>query len=76
VLGSTGDPLLGFALIFLNLSPILVNAIGSLVFALLIPYVAIGRTLLYFDLGVRKKEAVKAPWWQRHLPRSRPAETS
>jgi hypothetical protein len=41
---------LGFALIFTYLPLLLINAIGSLVFALLIPYVAIGQTLLYFDL--------------------------
>jgi len=41
---------LGFALIFADLPLLLINAIGSLVFALLIPCIAIGRTLLYFDL--------------------------
>ena len=50
-------PVLGFFLIFLNFSPVLVNLIGSVVYGLLIPYVAIGRTLLYFDLGAREGEA-------------------
>ena len=49
-------PVLGFFLIFANLSPILVNLIGSIVYALLIPYIALGRTLLYFDLGAREAE--------------------
>ena len=54
LIGVVTGPVLGFFLIFLNFSPILVNLIGSVVFALLIPYVAIGRTLLYFDLGARE----------------------
>ena len=49
-------PVLGFALIFINLSLLWINLIGSLVFALLIPYVALGDTLLYFDLGARAEE--------------------
>jgi hypothetical protein len=65
-------PILGFFLIFLNLSPVLVNLIGSVVFALLIPYVAIGRTLLYFDLGAREAEEGERPR-RRWLPRLRPA---
>jgi hypothetical protein len=67
-------PLLGFALIFLNWSPVLVNLVGSIVFALLIPYVAIGRTLLYFDLTAREAEAPAAGRWRRWVGRTRPAE--
>ncbi len=66
-------PVLGFFLIFANFSPIMVNLIGSVVFALLIPYVAIGRTLLYFDLGASEAEAAGAPRRRRWLPRPRPA---
>jgi hypothetical protein len=68
-------PVIGFFLIFLNFSPILVNLIGSAVFALLIPYVAIGRTLLYFDLRV-SEEAEEAAgltrryWFSRPRPRT------
>jgi hypothetical protein len=63
-------PVLGFALIFANLSLTWINIIGSLVFALLVPYVAIGRTLLYFDVQVRGEEAAFEPqrrrrWWSR-----------
>jgi hypothetical protein len=46
-------PVLGFALIFTNFSLLLINLLGSLVFALIVPYVALGRTLLYFDLQAR-----------------------
>jgi hypothetical protein len=63
---------LGFFLIFLNFSPVLVNLIGSVVFALLIPYVAIGRTLLYFDLAAREAEEGEKPrrrWFARLRPR-------
>jgi hypothetical protein len=71
LLAVAAGPLLGFALIFLNFSPVLVNLIGSIVFALLIPYVAIGRTLLYFDLGAREAEAEPKPR-RRWFPRARP----
>lgn len=61
-------PLLGLVLIFTPLPLLLINLIGSLVFALVIPFVTTGNTLLYFDLKARKedKEAVtrrsRAPW--------------
>jgi hypothetical protein len=74
VLSLVAGPFLGLFLIFLNFSPITVNLIGSIVFALLIPYVAAGRTLLYFDLEAREEEAPAAR--RRWLPRPRPAETS
>ncbi len=50
LIGLVTGPVLGFALIFADISLLLINVIGALVFALLVPYVAIGRTLLYFDL--------------------------
>lgn len=68
-------PVLGFALIFLNLSLLWINLIGSVVFALLIPYVALGHTLLYFDLQAREeKEPAKPrrswrPWRPRQFGR-------
>jgi hypothetical protein len=74
LLALAAGPLLGFALIFLNLSAVLVNLIGSVVFALLIPYVAIGRTLLYFDLNAREAKAPDSGRWRRWLGRTRPAE--
>jgi hypothetical protein len=76
VLSEVTGPVLGFFLIFANLSAVLVNLIGSVVYALLIPYVAIGRTLLYFDLGAREAEAEATGEPKRRrlrLPRPRPA---
>jgi hypothetical protein len=66
-------PILGFALIFTPLSLTWANVVGSVVFALLVPYVAIGRTLLYWDLSARRQEAAaeaKPPrrWWSRLRP--------
>jgi hypothetical protein len=72
LLALVAGPVLGFFLIFLSLSPILVNVIGSVVFALLIPYVAIGRTLFYFDLGAREEKAEAKPRRRWRL-RARPA---
>ncbi len=64
-------PVLTFALIFTTLPLIWVNFLGSLIFALLIPYVAIGETLLYFDLKARAEvEPVKpARSWKVWRPR-------
>jgi hypothetical protein len=76
LLSVIAGPVLGFFLIFANLSPVLVNVIGSAVFALLIPYVAIGRTLLYFDLGASKAGEEAAGERRRRrlrLPWARPA---
>jgi hypothetical protein len=54
-------PVVGFALIFLNFELIWINLIGSLVFALIIPFVTLGHTLLYFDLQERTAtEAIRA----------------
>ena len=58
-------PVLGFVLIFLNFSLLWINILGSLVFALLVPYVALGHTLLYFDLGARAATEPAKP--RRHL---------
>jgi hypothetical protein len=68
-------PVIGFALIFLNFSLFWINVIGSAVFALLLPYVAIGHTLLFFDLQERAAtEPVKPrrswrPWRPRQFGR-------
>lgn len=66
-------PVLGFVLIFLNFSLLWINLLGSLVFALLVPYVTLGHTLLYFDLGARQAEEPAKPrrrWlaWRRRRP--------
>jgi hypothetical protein len=68
-------PVLGFFLIFLNFSPVVVNLIGSAVFALLIPYVTVGRTLLYFDLKASQQAEEAAGLTRRYwFSRPRPAE--
>jgi len=75
LLGLAAGPVLGIFLIFLNFSPVTVNLIGSVVFALLIPYVAAGRTLLYFDLEAREPESASTlRRLRRWFPRGRPAE--
>jgi hypothetical protein len=67
-------PVLGFFLIFLNLSAVLVNLIGSIVYALVFPYVALGRTLLYLDLCSREEAEAAAGLERRHwFSRARPA---
>ena len=54
-------PVLTFALIFTTLPLIWINLLGSLIFALLIPYVALGETLLYFDLQARAESEPSKP---------------
>jgi hypothetical protein len=71
LIGVATGPALGFALIFADISLLLINAIGALVFALLVPYIAIGRTLLYFDLQAEAEEA-PAERWRERLPRRKP----
>ncbi len=66
LVGAAAGPVLGFVLIFANFSLVWVNLISSFVFAVLIPYVAIGRTLLYLDLRARE-ELQPAPRRRRRL---------
>jgi hypothetical protein len=61
LLSIAAGPILGFALIFTDLDLIWINLLGSLVFALFIPFVTAGRTLLYFDLQVREEEEPARP---------------
>jgi hypothetical protein len=61
VVSVAAGPMLTFALIFTALPLIWINVIGSLVFALLIPFVAMGETFLYFDLGVREEQEPVKP---------------
>jgi len=71
VIGVAAGPILTFALIFTALPLIWINVIGSLVFALLIPFVAMGETFLYFDLGVREETEPARPRrsWRVWRPR-------
>jgi hypothetical protein len=74
LLSTVVGPVLGFILIFTNFSLLAINLLGSVVFAVLIPYVALGHTLLYFDLQVRAEtEPVQPRRWRRRLRRLRPA---
>jgi hypothetical protein len=61
LLSVAAGPILGFALIFTGLGLVWINLLGSLVFALFIPYVVAARTLLYFDLQVRAEEEPAKP---------------
>ena len=78
VLTAVAGPVLTFALIFTPLPLVLINLLGSLIFALLIPYVALGKTLLYFDLQARgEAEPAKPrrswrPWRPRQFGRVPP----
>ncbi len=78
VIGVVVGPVLTFALIFANFSLIFINLIGSVVYALLVPFVAAGHTLLFFDLEERRAGAAPVPkrdWrrlWLRKLPSPQP----
>jgi hypothetical protein len=56
LLGSVAGPALGFALVFTTVQPWAINLFGSVVFALLLPYLILVRTLLYLDLAARKEQ--------------------
>ena len=58
--GNVPGPAVGLALLFTDLSLWWINLLGAAVYALLIPYVAAGRTLLYLDLQGRRAEAAAA----------------
>jgi hypothetical protein len=64
-------PLLTLGLIFTPLPFLAINLLGALIFSLLIPYVAIGQTLLYFDLQARSAEEPVRPrrCWRPWRPR-------
>jgi ABC-type dipeptide/oligopeptide/nickel transport system permease subunit len=55
LLSVVAGPVLGFALVFTALSPAAINLFGSLVYALVLPYVPVGLTLLYLDLRARQE---------------------
>jgi hypothetical protein len=71
VISVAAGPMLSFALIFTALPLIWINVVGSLVFALLIPFVAMGETFLYFDLSVSEEEEPARPRrsWRVWRPR-------
>jgi hypothetical protein len=58
-------PVLTLGLIFTPLPFLAINLLGALIFSLLLPYVALGQTLLYFDLQERAKTEpakTRRPW--------------
>ena len=57
LIGVIAGPVLGFALIFTTIPPWAINFFGSLVFALLLPYLVLARTLLYLDLAARNEQS-------------------
>jgi hypothetical protein len=73
-------PALTLALIFTPLPLLAINLLGALIFALLIPYVALAQTLLYFDLGERaategrKPRRSWRPWRPRQFGRVLPPD--
>ena len=75
VVGVATGPALVIFLIFTPFPLFLVNLLSSIVFALVVPYVTVGKTLLYFDLQQRAKgEPAKparswAPWKPRQFAR-------
>jgi hypothetical protein len=71
LIGVVTGPILTFALIFTALPLVWINLIGSLIYALLIPYKALGETLLYFDLETRAATEPAKPHrsWRVWRPR-------
>jgi hypothetical protein len=55
VLSQIPGPVLGLAFLFTTLPVTTVNLVGSAIFVLVIPYVGVGRTLLYLDLAARQQ---------------------
>lgn len=68
---TVAGPMLTFALIFTPFPLFWTNVIGSLISALLIPYVALCYTLLYFDLQARAQTEPAKPRRSRRLWRPR-----
>jgi hypothetical protein len=58
-------PILGWVLIFGDFSLTSVDVVSAVVYALLVPYVAVARTLLYFDLAERKAAEEALPESER-----------
>jgi hypothetical protein len=81
LLTTVAGPVLTFALIFTPLPFLWINLLGSMIFALLIPYVVVGKTLLYFDLQARaeaepsKPRRSWRPWRPRQFGRVAPTPT-
>jgi len=78
--GFAAGPFLGLFLIFTPFPLFLVNLISSIIFALMIPFVTVGRTLLYFDLQARAEVEPAKPrrswalWRPKRFGRRQPLE--
>jgi len=71
VLGLVAGPICSFALIFTALPLIWIDVVGAAIFALLIPYTAMGTTLVYLDLKERAATERARPrrgWFRRPAP--------
>ena len=73
VIGVVTGPIIAVALVFTTLPPIWIDFIGSIIYALLLPYVVVGRTLLYFDVQAREALEHANPKWRRALERVKPS---
>jgi hypothetical protein len=78
LLGVVLGPVFSFALIFTALPLIWIDVFGAAIFALLLPYTALGTTLVYFDLqeraaaeGVRPRRSWR--FWRRSRAVTPPA---
>ncbi|MGK2955760.1 MAG: hypothetical protein ACSLFI_08845 [Solirubrobacterales bacterium] len=70
LVGLVLGPILSILLIFTPLPLLLLNLIASLVYALLIPFMTMGETLLYFDLEARRATEPVKPYrsWKPWKP--------
>ena len=58
LVGLVAGPVVGFVVLFLaRLDPLYLDLLGSAVYVLIFPFVAISATLLFFDLQARRSEA-------------------
>jgi hypothetical protein len=78
LLGLVAGPVCSFALIFTTLPLIWIDVFGAAIFALLLPYTALGTTLVYFDLqeraateGARSRRSLR--FWRRGTTPPAPA---
>jgi hypothetical protein len=72
LVGTVLPPALSVGLIFADLSPAVINLIGSLLFAVIAPYITLGRTLFFLDLEAHPAQAPARERWA-WLPRGRPS---
>ena len=60
VIGISSGPIIGFVLLFVTpLEPRWIDLIGSAIYVIVLPFVAISATLLFFDLKERRERAAE-----------------